>query len=70
MKPANQKSMVSASTARMAYLFAATGTFHGAMIKYASTRIVQTDVKMRKLTSAGEVANQCDVHQLETDHSD
>jgi len=54
MKPANQKSIVTNSTARMPNLWAAVGKRIGARTKYATARSVHTAVKMRKLTDEGD----------------
>jgi len=54
MKPANQKSIVTNSTAKRPNLWAAAGKRIGAMTRYATARSVHTEVKMRKLTDEGD----------------
>jgi hypothetical protein len=46
--------MVKASAARIPNLCAAVGYRDGAMIRYATARRVQTEVKIKKLTEAGD----------------
>lgn len=57
MNPANQKIMVTASTPSMANLCANLGNLAGASMRYARAKRVQTEVKIRKLTSEGESQN-------------
>ena len=55
MKPANQKSIVMASSAKMAYGCAARGKKRGARIRKGTTTMtVQIPLKIRKLTRSGE----------------
>jgi hypothetical protein len=53
-KAANQKSMVRASTAQIANLWAAAGKRVGARVRYATARRVHMEVKSMKSTLSGD----------------
>jgi len=53
-QPANQNSMVRASTPMMANLWAAAGKREGARTRYVTARRVQSEQKSRKFTLSGD----------------
>jgi hypothetical protein len=53
-QPANQNNIVKASAARIPNLCAAVGYRVGVMTRYATARMVHTEVKIKKLMEAGD----------------